>query len=79
MENAVDIWNLLWDYQIQIALMLVFLVWIVVRGSDLIRWAFRKRTLGRKGQASPAGKEELPDGSGDASDAGNDPLHATEP
>jgi hypothetical protein len=42
MDMAVSIWNLLWEYQIHIVVMLVLVVWLVVRGGDLIRWVWRK-------------------------------------
>jgi hypothetical protein len=42
MDTAVNIWNLLWDYQIHIAVTIVFLIWFLVRGSDIIRWILRK-------------------------------------
>lgn len=53
MDTAVNIWNLLWDYQIEIAVFFVFLIWMVVRGWDLFRWIFRKLGL--------IGKKEVPE------------------
>jgi hypothetical protein len=71
MEIAVETWNLLWDYQIHIALLAVFLIWVIVRGSDLIRWAFRKLGLARGAKVPPARALELPAGPRDSPDAGN--------
>jgi hypothetical protein len=51
MDTAVNIWNLLWDYQIHIAVTIVFLIWFLVRGSDTIRWIWRKL----RGKARDAG------------------------
>ena len=48
MNTAVDIWNALWDNQIEIAVFFVFLIWMVVRGGDVLRWIWRKlRTNGK--------------------------------
>lgn len=44
MDIAVNIWNLLWDYQIHIAVFFVFIIWFFVRGTDLLRWIYRKAT-----------------------------------
>ena len=44
MDIAIEIWNLLWDYQIEVAFVIVLLIWIVVRGGDLLRWLGRKLT-----------------------------------
>jgi hypothetical protein len=52
MDTAVNVWNLLWDYQIHIVVLVVFLIWVVVRGSDVIRWVARKlRANGKKAVA----------------------------
>ena len=55
MDTAVNIWNLLWDWQIPIAVMLILAIWLVVRGSDVMRWAIRlfRRLNGKE----PAGKK----------------------
>jgi hypothetical protein len=42
MDTAIGIWNLLWDYQIHIVVAVVLVIWLVVRGSDVIRWVWRK-------------------------------------
>ena len=55
MDTAVNIWNLLWEYQIHIAVFFVFLIWLVVRGWDLFRWVFRKLGwIGKKDAANAA-------------------------
>lgn len=50
METTVSIWNLLWDYQVHIAVILVLVVWLVVRGSDVMRWVIRlfRRLIGNQ-------------------------------
>jgi len=55
MDTAVNIWNLLWDWQIPIAVALVFVIWLVVRGSDVSRWLIRqfRRLIGKQ----PAAKK----------------------
>ncbi len=42
METVVNIWNLLWDEQILIAVVIVLVIWLLVRGSDVLRWIGRK-------------------------------------
>lgn len=50
MDTAVNIWNLLWDWQIPIAVALVFVIWLVVRGTDVTRWLIRlfRRLIGKR-------------------------------
>ena len=55
MEIAVDIWNALWDNQIEIAVFFVFLIWMVVRGGDVLRWIWRKLRANGK---NPVGERE---------------------
>jgi hypothetical protein len=42
METAIEIWNLLWEYQIHIVVAVVLVIWLLVRGSDVVRWLMRK-------------------------------------
>jgi hypothetical protein len=42
MDTAVNIWNLLWEFQVPIVVLLVLIVWLLVRGSDLGKWIIRK-------------------------------------
>lgn len=57
MDTAINVWNLLWDYQIHIVVAVVFVVWFIVRGSDVIRWVGRKLRPHRK-PTGEARKEE---------------------
>ena len=42
MEPAIRIWNLLWDYQVYFAFVEILLFWLIIRGTDLVRWIRRK-------------------------------------
>ena len=42
MEPAIRIWNLLWDYQVFFAFVVILLFWLIIRGTDLVRWIRRK-------------------------------------
>lgn len=59
MDTAINVWNLLWEYQIPIAVFFVFIIWFFVRGGDLIRWIVRKvRANGKKaGDEREAGEK----------------------
>ena len=56
MDIAIEVWNLLWDYQIEVAFVIVLLIWIVVRGSDVMRWLGRK--VHRKDNAATKSPEK---------------------
>jgi hypothetical protein len=59
MDTAVSIWNLLWEYQIHIVVVIVFLIWIVVRGSDLGKWIWRKLRANGKNAGAEREAESL--------------------
>jgi hypothetical protein len=42
MNTAIEIWNLLWDIQIPLVVSIVLVIWLIVRGGDLLRWIWRK-------------------------------------
>jgi hypothetical protein len=48
METAIEIWNLLWEYQIHIVVAVVLVIWLLLRGSDVVRWLMRKLRGGSK-------------------------------
>ena len=56
MDTAIEIWNLLWDYQIHIAVAIVFVIWLIVRGADTVNWVYRKLS----GKRAPSAGEGDP-------------------
>jgi hypothetical protein len=58
MDTAIEIWNLLWDIQIPIVVAIVFVIWLIVRGSDLLRWVWRK--LSGKANAAEQSDQQPP-------------------
>jgi hypothetical protein len=60
MGTAIDIWNLLWDIQIPLVVCIVLVIWLIVRGGDLMRWIWRKLRPKAKDAQNQAQQDEMP-------------------
>ncbi len=58
MDIAIEIWNILWDYQIPIAFVIVLAISTVVRGGDLLRWLIGKVVGKDKRESNPEHPEK---------------------
>ncbi|HHG83876.1 MAG TPA: hypothetical protein ENJ82_03930 [Bacteroidetes bacterium] len=56
MDYIIAIYNALMDYQIELAVGIIFIIWLVVRGGDFLAWVIGK--LKRKKVVLDEKKEE---------------------